>query len=621
MLSFSQIYLQRGTKLIFDHTSVVLFENQKVGVVGQNGCGKSTLFNMIKGEILPDSGEFKIQNNLVISDLVQEIPQTDMTALDYVLSGDKAYVECLSQLQKAELAQDASLLMHMHEVMENIQGYAKPAMAGSILAGLGFSKEQQTYPISNFSGGWQMRLGLARCLMTPASLYLLDEPTNHLDLEAILWLEKWLKNLKATVIVISHDREFLDHVVDKILHIEQQKFKLYSGNYSFFERARVEQLKMQNTLYERQQDKIRHMMSFVERFKAKATKAKQAQSRMKAIEKIELIAQAHLDKEFDFSFFDIQDLKNPMIKCQNLQLGYDKNKPILNQVHLELRAQDRIGILGLNGQGKSTLIKSLVGEIPPLAGEILIQSKLRIGYYAQHQLDQLDIQSTPFQIIQELDVKLKEDVIRNYLGRYQFQGDMVFRRISSFSGGEKARLALAKMIWLKPDILLLDEPTNHLDLDIREAIVMALQSYQGAVILISHDRHLLNTSVNQFYLVHQGRLEIFPGDLEDYYQWLTNIKTESFHAYLPKSKVNDYKNIKVAQNRIKKIELEMEKSRKDLQKIDEKLCDENLYLDTQNLELQALYQKQKQYQNDLAQFEEEWMTLMMELESFKDEKL
>lgn len=614
MLSFSQIYLQRGTKLIFDYASVVLFENQKIGIVGQNGCGKSTLFAIIKSELSPDSGEFKFQNQMVISDLEQEFPEENLSALDYVLSGDKEYTHCLQQMTMAETQGNAELLTQMHEVMQNIQGYSKPALACSILAGLGFSKEQQNWSIKNFSGGWQMRLGLARCLMTPADLYLLDEPTNHLDLEAIIWLEKWLKNLRATVLVISHDREFLDQVVEKTLHIDQQKFKLYSGNYSYFERARAEQLKMQNTLYERQQDKIRHMMSFVERFKAKATKAKQAQSRLKAIEKIELIAQAHLDQAFDFSFFEIQDLKNPLMKCQNVQVGYSIEKPILNQIHLELHTQDRIGLLGLNGQGKSTFIKTLVGEISPLSGDIIRQSKLNIGYYAQHQLEQLDSNSTPFQVIQELDIKLKEDVIRKYLGRFGFQGDTVFRQIRSFSGGEKARLAFAKMIWLKPDVLLLDEPTNHLDLDIREAIVLALQTYQGAVILISHDRHLLNTTVNQFYLIHQGKLEFFSGDLTDYFQWLFSNKIETQSEVNSKVKNIDYKNVKSMQNRLKKIEQEMERFRRELKKIDELLCDESLYINPQNPKLLNYHQSQKKYQQELILLEEEWMTLMMELE-------
>jgi ATP-binding cassette subfamily F protein 3 len=616
MLTFSHIGLQRGHKVLFHDASVSLFNKQKVGIVGKNGCGKSSLFALITGKLHVDSGEVLLQNQLKVSSLLQELPDTSQSAVDYVLEGDEEYTYWQSKLVKAIEEHDDQGIMYANEQLLHNDAYTKPSLAASILAGLGFSQEQQSKTVESFSGGWQMRLSLARCLMKPADLYLLDEPTNHLDLEAILWLEKWIVQLPAAVLLISHDREFLDNVVEKTLHIEQQNMKLYSGNYSYFEQARAQQLLLQQSMYEKQQRHIKHMMSFVERFKAKATKAKQAQSRMKAIDRLEIIAQAHLDSEFQFEFFPVKSLGNPLIKVDHLDIGYSTGAAILKNCHFILHTQDRIGLLGPNGQGKSTFIKTLTGELPPLSGELVANSQLRVGYYAQHQLDQLDLSLSPLETIQQLDLSAREQEIRNFLGGFNFCGDMATGSIKHFSGGEKARLALAKMVWQKPDILLLDEPTNHLDLDIRASIEMALQSYEGAVILISHDRHLLKTTVNDFYLICDGQMKPFAGDLDDYYQWLLNFSSKSndIKAASSATKSIDYKETRLLQNRLKKLETDIEKVSSEIAKIETELCSETIYEDSQKSKLQQLQQQQQICQSRLQDMENEWLQVMSRLE-------
>ena len=616
MLTFSHIVLQRGHKVLFQDATVSLFNKQKVGIVGKNGCGKSSLFALITGKLQVDSGEVFLQNQLKVSSLSQELPDSSQSALDYVLEGDQEYTYWQLQLNKSISENDEQAIMHSNEQLMQIDAYSKPALAASILAGLGFSQEQQARPVESFSGGWQMRLSLARCLMKPADLYLLDEPTNHLDLEAILWLEKWIVQLPAAVLLISHDREFLDNVVEKTLHIEQQNMKLYSGNYSYFEQARAQQLLLQQSMYEKQQRHIKHMMSFVERFKAKATKAKQAQSRMKAIERMDIIAQAHMDSEFQFEFFPVKSLGNPLIKVDHLDIGYSAEHTILKNVHFILHTQDRIGLLGPNGQGKSSFIKTLTGEISPLSGDIIANSQLRIGYYAQHQLDQLDLSLSPVETIQQLDKSVREQDIRNFFGGFNFCGDMATGSIKHFSGGEKARLALAKMVWQKPDVLLLDEPTNHLDLDIRASIEMALQAYEGAVILISHDRHLLKTTVNDFYLICDGHMTPFAGDLDDYYQWLLSFSSKSTDnkSENVSNRAKDYKETRLLQNKLKKLETDIEKVSSDIAKIDVELCSEYLYEESQKLKLQQLQQQHQSFKIRLQDMESEWLQIMTRLE-------
>lgn len=613
MLMLNQVTLARGSKVLFSDINVNIFAKQKVGVVGKNGCGKSSLFSLIRGEISPDAGECVLQNQIEISSLIQEIPDSDVSALDYVLSGDTVYQFWQAELQKAvDKGQDDKVLL-CHEHLQNMDAYRKPSIAAAILAGLGFSHEQQSHPVRAFSGGWRMRLGLARCLMKPAQLYLLDEPTNHLDLEAILWLERWIKQLPAAVLLISHDRDFLDHTIEKILHIEGSSAKLYTGNYSEFENARAQALLMQQTLYERQQNQIKHMMKFVNQFKAKASKAKQAQSRLKAIERMELVAQAQMDSPFRFEFLNTTPAGHPLIKCSDLSVGYGPESVILKNIQWMVQAQDRIALLGPNGQGKSTFIKTLTGELPPISGEVFRANGLKVGYFAQHQLDSLDLNLSPIQTISVMDAQVSEQDIRNFLGGFHFQGDMVYESIEHFSGGEKARLALAKLIWLRPNLLLLDEPTNHLDLDMRAAIEMALQTYEGALILISHDRHLMQTCVNDFYLVYQQKLQAFSGDLDDYYTWL--LQHQQPESGISNETPNrSYKEQKMLQNRIKKLETQLEKALDQLSKIEEQLGDSSLYTETHKDTLERLTFEQKELKEKIQHWEEEWMTSMQDLE-------
>lgn len=612
MLTLRQITLSRGNKILLENASATLQEKQKIGLVGHNGCGKSSLFSFILGELIADTGEYLINPQLRIGHLSQQLPDSDDAALDFVLAGDEEYLFLLKQLDNAEkLGLDADVLTY-HERLNQTAGYSKPAKAATIMAGLGFKAEQQMRPVNSFSGGWRMRLSLARCLMNPADLLLLDEPTNHLDMEAIFWLEKWLKQSPASIILISHDREFLDAFVSHILHIEQQKMTLYSGNYSIFEQTRAQQLALQQMMYEKQQQKIGHLMSFVTRFRAKATKAKQAQSRLNMIAKMEVVAQANVDSPFTFDFFPCPRASSPLINCDHVVTGYDASSPIIKKMNLVLNPGDRVALLGPNGEGKSTLIKTLTGSITPFSGKIHRATHLKIGYYAQHQLEELDFNLSPLETIQALSPEVREQTIRDYLGGFNFLGDMAVNPITNFSGGEKARLALAKLVWQKPNLLLLDEPTNHLDLDMRSAIEIALQSYEGALILISHDRHLLRSAVDNFYLVYQKTIEPFDGDLDDYHTWLLN--KDSKKDSTQSSNGNQYRERKVLQNRLKKLEQQMQDWQEKIKKLEIDLSDLALYEAGQQHKLQSLLSEQKKIQSMLDNAEEEWLNTSATLE-------
>ncbi|SDB97282.1 ATP-binding cassette domain-containing protein [Paraburkholderia lycopersici] len=524
MIRFNQFSLARGTKPLFDQTSFTLNPGEKAGLVGANGAGKSTLFAVLRGELHADGGDFSLPPSWRIAHVAQETPAVDRTALDYTLDGDAALREIEARIAEAAAAHDGAAEAEAHGAFADADGYTAPARAEALLLGLGFTLEQTRRPVASFSGGWRMRLNLAQALMCRSDLLLLDEPTNHLDLDAIVWLEDWLHRYPGTLVVISHDREFLDSVCNVTLHLENQQVKRYGGNYSQFEILRAQQLALQQSAYEKQQRTVAHLQSFVDRFKAKATKARQAQSRVKALEKMELIAPAHASSPFTFEFRTPDSAPNPMLVMEDVRCGYraenGSETPIVEHVTLSIQNGQRIGLLGANGQGKSTLVKTLAGTLAPLSGELRAGKGLQIGYFAQHQLETLRPDDSPLRHLARLAPDTREQELRDFLGGFNFPGEMATAPIAPFSGGEKARLALALIIWQKPNLLLLDEPTNHLDLETRHALTMALAQFEGTLILVSHDRHLLRATTDQFMLVAKHRLQPFDGDLDDYRDWL-----------------------------------------------------------------------------------------------------
>jgi len=614
MITLQQLSLSRGNKILLNKVNLSLHEKQKIGLTGQNGCGKSSLFALLAGQLTPDHGGYQIKKSLRISQLTQDIPDSDRPAIDFVLSGDEEYIKLQEKLKKAEAEEDGEALLACHDEMMLTEGYSKPAQAAAIMSGLGFNSQSQHQAVNQFSGGWRMRLSLARCLIKPADLFLLDEPTNHLDMEAIFWLERWLKQCSVSVILISHDREFLDAFVTHILHIEQQNISLYPGNYSQFEKIRAEKLALQQATYEKQQDKINHLMAFVNRFKAKASKAKQAQSRLKSIAKMELVAQAQKDSPFSFEFYPCPQAGKPLISCDGVAAGYQQNQPVLKHINLNLNPGDRIAFLGPNGEGKSTLIKTLTGDLPPLSGELFQHKHISVGYYAQHQLEQLDINLSPIETILALSPQAREQSIRDFLGGFNFCGDMASQSIRPFSGGEKARLALAKLVWQKPNILFLDEPTNHLDLNMRSAIELALQTYEGALVLISHDRHLLRTTVNDFYLIYQQQVQPFKGVIDDYLEWVQTKKQIDGKTTETSTSDINYRQKKSKQNRLKKLEESMSHYQHQLKQLDIKLADNTLYNEENKSKLEQMLQEQQILNSKLHKTEEEWMNLSEELE-------
>ncbi|OLL30681.1 ABC transporter [Burkholderia sp. SRS-W-2-2016] len=524
MIRFNQFSLARGTKPLFDNTTFTLNPGEKAGLVGANGAGKSTLFAVLLGELHADGGDFSIPPTWRIAHVAQETPAVDKTALAYTLDGDAALRAIEARIAQASAAHDGAAEAEAHAAFADADGYTAPARAEALLLGLGFTLDQTREPVTSFSGGWRMRLNLAQALMCRSDLLLLDEPTNHLDLDAIVWLEDWLHRYPGTLIVISHDREFLDSICNVTLHLEQQQIKRYGGNYSQFEVQRAQQLALQQSAFEKQQRTVAHLQSYINRFKAQATKARQAQSRVKALEKMELIAPAHIASPFTFEFRTPDSAPNPMMVMEDVRCGYHAEDgseiPIVERVMLSIQNGQRIGLLGANGQGKSTLIKTLAGTLEALSGHVREGKGLRIGYFAQHQLETLRPDDTPLQHLARLAPDTREQELRDFLGSFNFSGDMATAKIAPFSGGEKARLALALIIWQKPNLLLLDEPTNHLDLETRHALTMALAQFEGTLILVSHDRHLLRATTDQFMLVAKHRLQEFDGDLDDYRDWL-----------------------------------------------------------------------------------------------------
>jgi ATP-binding cassette, subfamily F, member 3 len=519
MITLRNLTLYRGSLPLLEGAELTVHPGQKIGLIGANGSGKSSLFALLRGELSQDGGELDRPPGWVIAHVAQETPALTRSALDFAMDGDVELRRLQAQLEQAEVQQDGHRIAELHAALEAIGGYSAHARAAELLHGLGFTGEQQQAEVRSFSGGWRMRLNLAQALMCRSDLLLLDEPTNHLDLEAVLWLEQWLRSYPGTLLLISHDRDFLDAVVGAIVHIERRRLEYYRGSYSDFERQRAAKLAQQQALYEKQQRESAHLHRFIDRFRAKATKARQAQSRLKALARMEQIAPAHADSPFRFEFRPPPRAGNPILKLERVSLGYGA-APVLTDVTLSLRPGDRLALLGPNGAGKSTLIKLLAGELAPASGEVLFNQGTAVGYFAQHQLEQLDERASPLLHLRRLDERVPEQTLRDFLGSFGFQGEQADAPVAPFSGGEKARLVLSLLVWQRPNLLLLDEPTNHLDLEMRHALTVALQGFEGALVVVSHDRHLLTTTTDEFLLVADGRVRPFDGDLADYQRWV-----------------------------------------------------------------------------------------------------
>lgn len=637
MLFFTNLTLKIGQTQLLDEANATINPGQKVGLVGKNGCGKSSLLALLKGSLTAEGGEVKYPANWSISWVNQETPALAISALDYVIEGDREYCRLQAELQQATLANDGHKIATIHAQLDTIDAWTIQARAATLLNGLGFDTTQLTLPVKSFSGGWRMRLNLAQALLCRSDLLLLDEPTNHLDLDAVIWLERWLTQYRGTLILISHDRDFLDPIVNKIIHIEQQKLNEYSGNYSSFEIQRATKLAQQNALYRQQQQKVAHLQKFIDRFKAKATKAKQAQSRIKVLERMELIAPAHIDNPFKFNFKAPLSLPNPLLSMEKVSAGYE-DKTVLSSVKLNLVPGSRIGLLGRNGAGKSTLIKLLAGELTALSGTVQLAKGVQLGYFAQHQLDTLRAEESPLWHLRQLAPQQTEQELRDYLGGFAFYGDKVKQAVQYFSGGEKARLVLALIVWQRPNLLLLDEPTNHLDLDIRQALTEALIDYEGSLVVVSHDRHLLRSTVSEFYLVHNQQVESFDGDLEDYQKWLNEqallLKNSEEHSAetANSDNINNTNNSANARKEQKRREAELRQQTAPLRKaltgyeaqieqvstqlnnIEQQLADSKLYLAENKAKLTALLAEQTHCKKQLEEAEEQSLQVQEALE-------
>ena len=617
MLSFSRLSVRRGPRVLLEDSTFTIHRGHKVGITGANGTGKTTLLALILGELAPDTGDFDMPRNLVIAHVAQEIEATDRIAIEHVIDGD-AELRALQQ-KLEDPTTDGIKQAEIHSAIEVAGGYTAEARAATLLNGLGFTPSQLKQPVKSFSGGWRMRLNLARALMCRSDLLLLDEPTNHLDLDAVIWLESWLKRYAGTLLLISHDREFLDNVVTEIAHIEHQNLKLYTGNYSQFELIRAEHLSAQQSAHDKQQREIAHMNSYVTRFRAKATKAKQAQSRLKALSRLELIAPAHIDSPFKFSFTEPEKLPQPLLRVSNAAVGYN-GEALLSNVKFDMHNDARIGLLGPNGAGKSTLIKLLASELEVLHGELHFAKDTKIAYFAQHQLDQLNLTATPIQHLRDLNPKGSDADFRNFLGGFGFQGDRVFDLVEPFSGGEKARLVLAMLVYQKPNMILLDEPSNHLDIQMRHALTVALQEFNGGIVLISHDRHLLKMACDTLLLVHDGRVEEFDGDIDSYPAWLQNrskpaAAQTAAHTGVSEKTNRDRKR-QEAENRqklaplrkeIQALEKQLDRLTRKKEELEVQLADETIYIDENKDKLKDLLWQQAELSKSTDQIEEQWM--------------
>lgn len=626
MIGLTDVSLQRGQKPLLEKANLLVHAGQRVGVIGANGTGKSSLFQLFMGQLHSDQGDVVLPKQLRISHMAQEVAHSDRTALEYVLDGDTELRATEAAIELAEAHEDNSALAREHEKLDAIDAYTAPSRAQQLLYGLGFEANDHQRSVNTFSGGWRIRLNLAQALMRPADLMLLDEPTNHLDLDATVWLEQWLIRYQGTLLLISHDRDFLNSVATHIARLHQCQINYYKGNYSAYERQHAERMAQQQANFEKQQTERAHLQQYIDRFKAQATKAKQAQSRIKALARMEDIAPAHIDSPFHFGFSEPPKPSNPLLYLENASLGYE-DKEILNRVNISIVPGSRIGLLGPNGAGKSTLIKTLVGDIILREGNRHTGDNLQIGYFAQHQLEALDLSASPITHIQRMSPTTSEQVIRNFLGGFNFHGDAATEPPKNFSGGEKARLALAIVVWQKPNLLIMDEPTNHLDLEMCHALTMALQSFSGAMILVSHDRHLLRNSVDEFLLVAEGKVKNFDGDLDEYQQWILKSKREntSNKSELKSAPKIDRKEqrrqaaelrqqLKPVTTKVSKVEKAIARNEKLLNEIENSLLDTAIYDDTNKKKLQEILQRQGAIQQENKAFEEEWLALQEELE-------
>jgi ATP-binding cassette subfamily F protein 3 len=634
MLRFDHLALRRGPRLLFSQADFTLHAGWKVGITGANGTGKSSLFSLILGDLHPDEGSLKLPPKLEIAHVAQEMAGLTQSAIEFVIDGDRALRRIEQALTNAQADDDGERQAQLHEALLHADGYSAKARAGELLHGLGFTKSDEERPVNHFSGGWRMRLNLAQALMCRSDLLLLDEPTNHLDLDAVIWLEEWLRHYPGTLLLISHDRDFLDRITDHIVHLEQQRITLYSGNYSGFEQIRAAQLANQQAEHEKQQRQIAHIRSYVERFRAKATKARQAQSRLKALERMKVIGPAHVDSPFFFKFLPPNKNPHPLLQLRQVSVGYGATT-ILRGVDITIEPGDRIGLLGPNGAGKSTLIKLLAGELEPLEGERLPAQELRIGYFAQHQLEQLDPQASALLHLQRLDPEANEQSLRNFLGGFGFQGDRVVEPVAPFSGGEKARLVLALLVYQRPNLLLLDEPTNHLDLEMRHAVGLALQAYEGAMLIVSHDRHLLRVTCDRLWLVHEGCADDFSGDLDDYPTWLTEQRrtttdnpqersqgehTATARRDRKRQRAEQRRRLQPLKKAMKQLEQRIAELQHQQQTLESQLSDNGIYENSRKSELKTRLTDKADVDRQLEEAETRWLELGEQIEAAESEE-
>ncbi|MES2741426.1 MAG: ATP-binding cassette domain-containing protein [Pseudomonadota bacterium] len=661
MIRFIQVSLMRGIKPLLEQVELTLNPGDKIGLIGANGAGKSSLFAMLRGELHPDQGEIDFPAKWRMAYVAQETPPLERAALDYAIDGDVTLRKLEAQLAQLEsepaTADNGIAIGEVYSALADADAYTVQSRGEQLLLGLGFSLDQMQQPVASFSGGWRMRLNLAQALMCPSDLLLLDEPTNHLDLDAIIWLEDWLKRYAGTLIIISHDRDFLDEVVNVVVHIDERKLKRYSGNYSSFERQRAAQMILAAGALEKQQRKKAHLESFVNRFKAQASKARQAQSRMKALAKMEELAPLRAAAEFSFEFREPLSAPNPLLVMEDVNAGYQledaatgeiTHKTIVNNINFSLQIGQRIGLLGVNGAGKSTLIKTIAGELLPLTGDATLGKGLSIGYFAQHQVEMLRHDESPLWHLAKIAPTVREQELRNFLGGFNFPGTMVTSSIRPFSGGEKARLALALIVWQRPNLLLLDEPTNHLDLETREALTEALAQFEGTLVVVSHDRHLLRATTDQFIIVADGRLQPFDGDLDDYKDWLFKTKLGKGTDVLPAAGKDNKTDFPVAspvaaaapavdkrdqkradaeqrqrlttlrkpiESKLKRLEEQIAKRNGQKAEVDAKLGEAGAYDAANKAKLKLLLADQAFFSKDLAQLEAEWLTLQEQLDA------